>query len=162
MGTVPESILLQTMKALVPRVASARLFPLLAFYGPREFRFPEFCADVEGAEDVPARRGGRPPDQLTSLLTRIKAHIVIGSLSTTEMFRSADPARVGFCRRDKTGAAFEAVGIELSDGEIELLHNAFELGGRPERFDYRRLCRALETLTIDRATAAKIVSAAAE
>jgi hypothetical protein len=145
------------MKAILPRMPSTRLFPLLAFYGQPDFRVADFCRDVDAAPDQPPRRGERPPDTLGRLLRTIKARVVLAAAAPAELFRVADPGRRGFCRRERTAACLAAAGVDLGDDDLALLHASFEGDGGPERFDYRALCRALEGVPMDRTTAAREV-----
>jgi hypothetical protein len=49
--------------------------------------------------------------------------------------------------------------MQITEDEFQLLFSAFSIEGYPERFDYRRLCRALDAIQLDRAAAALEVDA---
>jgi Ca2+-binding EF-hand superfamily protein len=161
-GVVTGTTFIPIMKALLPRLPSSRLHPLVNFYGPSEFRVDDFCRDVEEAAELAQPKGEKESNGIGKVLKRVKAHLVVAGASVGELFRAVDPGRHGDCRGERVATCLGTVKLDLGEEDLTLLLKSFEVESHPERFDYRALSKALEGVPMNRAAAALELQATAE
>jgi hypothetical protein len=139
------------VKTVLPRIAGSRLQPLVDFYGQPEFRYKVLCDDIEAIPDSQPRK--QPSVELAGILRRMKANLIANMAKAPDLFHAADPGQLGYCRKEKVQGCFNLSRMRITEEEFETLCAEFAVDGYPERFDYRKFCRALDPISMDRTTA---------
>ena len=132
-----------------PKLTRVSLDTLMQEYGKSQFKYREFCNDIERASKMEPTKSKKiqevaeDPDYI-AFIRRLKAFSVKRLIQPLEIFTTRDTARIGFVLVAQANNCFSEVGFHVTPHEMDILIRKFRDPKFPERFLYIPLVKDVE------------------
>jgi Ca2+-binding EF-hand superfamily protein len=162
LGTIPTAAFMAVLAGLPSPPTEQELKTLGDFYinsSNQEINYDSFCQELDEFAAVRLRQNPslaakilqsipEPPAKPIEVLKRLKLALFASKTPADTLFLPYDQSSNGFVPYTKLKPILDDCGFQTSPTELDQLAAAFQDQRMPERFNYRRLCRAMDDVQL--------------